>query len=203
MDLGYPLTPSEFGVYLVRRNGLDTLGFETWVFHPGMLFSSTERWWGGGGARDRPHEGLDFCWYRDRSGRLAGLNSETVVPALYGGEVAGIHNDFLGKSVYVFHGVRDVEGSELYTIYGHMEPDSQVRPGLALAGGETFGTIADASERNPNVAPHLHVSVAWIPRSFARGDIDWAMIVDSAAVRLVNPLEVIPCDYVVLGREQA
>jgi murein DD-endopeptidase MepM/ murein hydrolase activator NlpD len=166
-----------------------------------MLFNSLETWWGGRGVRDRPHEGLDFFSYADGTGQLANLDETTVVPVMYDGEVARIDDDFLGKSVYVLHGMRDLEGNELYTIYGHTEPDHRVRRGRALARGERFATIADTSLRRAQVAPHLHVSVAWMPESLGYEDLHWKTIVESRAVRLLNPLEVIPSDYVVLRQD--
>ena len=68
MNIKGMLPRTRFCEYLVGLNNLDEQGFEKWVFQPGMLFHSTHRWWGNGGRRDHPHEGLDLCLYRDRSG---------------------------------------------------------------------------------------------------------------------------------------
>ena len=53
----FPGTPSlkktRFTEFLIRENSLDERGFQEWVFCPGMLFNSLDKWWGDQGLRDR------------------------------------------------------------------------------------------------------------------------------------------------------
>lgn len=40
------LRNSRFTEFLIRENALGDNGFKGWVFCPGMLFNSTDKWWG-------------------------------------------------------------------------------------------------------------------------------------------------------------
>ena len=68
-----------------------------------MLFNSTDKWWGDQGKRDKPHEGLDLCLYKDREDKILRLGENAKVPVIYDGIVVGIVDDFLGKSVIIEH----------------------------------------------------------------------------------------------------
>ena len=59
-----------FTEMLIEANGLDPDEFQSWSFRPGMLFNSPDKWWGDHGQRDFPHEGVDFCLYQDRFGKV-------------------------------------------------------------------------------------------------------------------------------------
>src|SRR3989339_1498275 len=97
------LTDKRFTESLVRENALDECGFKGWVFYPGMLFNAKDKWWGDQGKRDKPHEGLDLCLYRDQQDRVFRLDEKTKIPALYDGLVVRIFDDFIGKSVMMEH----------------------------------------------------------------------------------------------------
>ncbi len=189
---------SGFSDCLVRCNGLDEVGFRQWVFRPGMLVGSVEAWWGEGGVRVRPHEGLDVCYYRDTHGRVHGLNGAIRVPVMYDGDVAAIMNDFLGRSVFVRHAIHDSEGWRLYTIYGHTALCDGVRVGRTLEEGEVFATIAEPLGGKTGAPAHLHLSVAWVPQSVSGETLDWETIADPRRVRLVDPLQVAFFEYAVL-----
>ncbi len=182
---------------LVRINDLDRLGFDKWIFNSGMLFDSKERWWGDGGNRKRPHEGLDLSLFQDKSGRIYELDSTTKIPVIYDGEVAEIENDILGQSVFVRHNINDADQNWLYTIYGHTKPLDNVCIGRILVAGEVFANIADASGNKTQAPPHLHISVIWIPESITQEGIDWKKISDNCAAVLLDPLKVIHCKYII------
>ncbi|RLB77393.1 MAG: hypothetical protein DRH24_16320 [Deltaproteobacteria bacterium] len=55
------LSNTGFTEFLIRKNALNPGGFNGWVFCTGMLFNSTDKWWGDQGKRDKPHEGFDLC----------------------------------------------------------------------------------------------------------------------------------------------
>ncbi len=94
---------SKFTEWIVRENALGRSGFQEWFFYPGMLFNAMNKWWGNQGKRDRPHEGLDLCFYKNRKGRILQLDESTKIPVLYDGVVVQVINDFIGKSVMVEH----------------------------------------------------------------------------------------------------
>ena len=189
---------SMFADRLVQCNGLHEAGFHQWVFRPGMLFGAVEIWWGQGGNRDRPHEGLDVCCYRDRRGRVHALDTAIRVPVMYEGEVAAILEDFLGLSVFVRHGIHDGEGRWLYTVYGHTGPVGGVRPGRTLEEGDVLGTLAGRRGGKTGAPPHLHLTVAWVQQSVSGEALDWETMADPRWALLLDPFDVASFEHVVL-----
>ena len=189
---------SEFGERLARCNALYGLGFEEWVFYPGMLFRALGTWWGNGGNRRRPHEGLDVCLYRTKDRKVHRFDEKTRIPVMYEGEVVKIGDDFLGRSVYISHSIYDSHGRQLLTIYGHTRPHDGIHPGRVLSEEDVLGAIADPGKRRGEIPPHIHISVAWVPRSLCYEKFDWETIGDPGIVALLNPLDVIACRYSIL-----
>lgn len=186
---------SRFNEFLIRHNGLDEFGFEEWIFCPGMLFHGQDTWWEDGGIRQSPHEGLDYCFYRDTGGQNHRLNEKTKIPVMYDGNIVNICDDFLGKSVFVNHDISDDRGNRLHTIYGHTSPYDNVDAGSVFQEGEAFATIADAGKKSTKVLAHLHISVAWVPEAFPRKELNWKTISDLQAITLCDPLEYIDGKY--------
>ena len=198
MSLGCLLPRTRFTEYLVRHNSLDERGFENWIFHPGMLFNSSNRWWGDGGSRDNPHQGLDLCLYRGRNGEDYTLDEKTKIPLIYDGEVVNIINDYVGKSIFLIHDTYDGKGNQLYSIYGHTELCNDLDKGKTLNEGDVIATIKGTREKKMDIMPHLHVSLAWVPKSLPYNKLNWKTISDPGIVTLLNPLDLIVCQYTVL-----
>ncbi|MBF8277000.1 MAG: hypothetical protein HW390_2073 [Candidatus Brocadiaceae bacterium] len=180
---------SSFRDSLIRLNRLDKQGFAALVFKPGMLFKDIAVWWCAGGVRRRPHEGLDICFYRDVSGQNCRLTEKTMIPVIYDGKIARIHDDFLGKSVYVMHEIYDGNGNRLYTVYGHTSPLRDMGEGKELREGDPFTTIADVGTKKTVIPPHVHLSVAWIPVTFPCERLNWDTMSNPKVVTLCNPLD--------------
>lgn len=192
----YSEVPSEktaFGEQLINYNRLDEAGFEEWLFYPGMLFRSNEKWWGDGGCRSTPHEGIDLCLFRHKSGAVVQLDGTTKIPVTYNGEIVKIDRDFLGKSVYIRHEIFDRAGRQFYTVYGHTEPVHHLRPGAGLKAGDILASISDA--KKTKIFSHLHISMAWIPASCSVESLNWVTLADPGKVTLLNPLDIIGCKY--------
>jgi len=153
-----------------------------------MLFGSCSSWWGDREKRHRPHEGLDLCVYLTDKGVLCYLDEKIIIPAIFKGRVVRLIDDFLGSSVFVRHDIHNENGSSLYTIYGHMKPDTS--EGLKMNEGDIIGTIATAKRKNEAI-PHLHISVAWIPDTIESQDLTWQNIGDDHEILLIDPLRVI------------
>ncbi len=83
-----------------RLNRLPMDPKREWIFHSGMLFQSNLKWWPKG-TRATCHEGVDILFYRHRNGSIASVPCDLLVPALSGGTILNICDDFLGKSVIV------------------------------------------------------------------------------------------------------
>jgi len=186
---------SRFSEFLIKHNDLNKFEFEEWVFYPGMLFNDLYKWWGDGGVRQRPHEGLDLCFYRDKAGQEHSLDERIKIPVMYEGEIIRIEDDFLGKSIFVSHGIHDDLGNRFHTIYGHTNPYSGVAIGKTLSEGDAIATIADARKKKTEISPHLHISVAWLPKSFPYERLDWETMSNRSMATLCDPLEFIDCKY--------
>lgn len=184
------LRKSSFRENILKVNNLER-HFDDWVFRPGMLFRASEKWWGRGEVRARPHEGLDLCCYRDKGGNEHLLAKETLVPVIYRGEILKIEDDFIGKSVYVGHDNYLGEGNRLYTIYGHIKPVEDLKRGVILEEGDIIGAIAEPDKEKTNIAAHLHISVAFISTSLHCENITWKTMADAGMVSLQDPLEII------------
>jgi hypothetical protein len=192
-------TPTRFTEFLIRKNDLAENGFDRWVFHPGMLFHSPDKWWGDRGRRLTPHEGLDLCCYRVPGGRMHCLDDKTRIPVLYDGVIVAIVNDFLGKSVIVEH-PHDGRGSPgLCSIYGHTNPPHDLQIGNSVEKGEILATLADTSRSKSGIQPHLHISLGLTEKCISYEQFDWETIGSWRMLTLADPLSVLDWPYQVLG----
>jgi hypothetical protein len=189
------LEKTGFSRCLVRCNGLDEIGFESWVFYPGMLFNSLDKWWGEGGDRPRHHEGIDLCLYRDKQGQNFRLDGATKIPVMYAGKIIKIEEDYLAHSLYVRHKIYDGNGRQLYTIYAHTEPYTGVDTGSIVNEGDIIATIAGDENKKEIMLPHVHISMAWVSESLPCERLNWDTMNESGLVTLCDPLEVIDCEY--------
>jgi hypothetical protein len=51
--------------------------------------------------------------------------------------------------------------------------------------------------------PHLHISIAWIPKSVSPEQLTWRMISDPQLITLLNPIDFITHSYTLLDHEQS
>ncbi len=200
VKIGKSMVPAtQFNEVLIRSNAFTERGFYEWAFYPGMLFLSRDRWWGNGGLRDRPHEGVDFCFYRDREGRIHSLSDTPLaIPVLYGGRVVQVVEDYIGTSLFVLHDIYDPHGNQLYTIYGHTDHAEGVKSGVAVEEGMIIATVADAGKKKAKMPSHLHLSIAWISPSYPHDHLDWKILTDQSTALLVDPLQVLKSTYTVM-----
>ncbi len=186
---------SAFNSFFIKRNSdLNTHGFKEWIFYPGMLFHNTEAWWTDNNLRPTPHEGIDLCFYRDNAGQVRRIASGTNIPVTYNGEIVHIHDDFLGKSIYVKHIINNKRGDALHTIYGHTIPHNHFVTGKRAHEGDIIAEVAAISESS-KVLPHIHITMAWIPESLPCKKLNWDTIWTSKSVALCNPLDHIDIKY--------
>jgi hypothetical protein len=180
-----------FGERLARWNGLGAAGFAAWEFLPGMKFAERVAWWRDSAERTGAHEGLDICRYWTGDGGRLSLGAGARVPAVCQGEVVAIVDDFLGRSVFVAHGVRDGDGRRLHTVYGHVDPRPGLVPGSLIGDEDLVGTIADPAARGKRVPPHLHITVALISSEGSPEKLDWDALRDRGRVLLLDPLPIV------------
>lgn len=156
------------------------------LFHPGMLFGSRERWWGNPAPRPTPHEGLDLWRWEDEAAQVYTLPVTFRVPALLPGVVARLIPDFLGLTVCLRHEPGQGEAC-LYSLLGHLRPRHDLRQGSPVAAGDVLGTLA-APPRPTRVPPHLHLTLACLPPAREAELLDWGVLGRHPAVQLVDPL---------------
>jgi len=174
------ISKSSFTQKLVEHNQLD---FKRWIFHPGMEFESHEKWWEDTSNRLIKHEGLDFCCYENRKGKLVNLAENTIVPAMYDGIMVKIFADLLGQTIIVEHDLQDKENT-LYSIYAHTLPVASLQTGSRIQAGEPIAMIWATGKKN--IRSHLHLSVIWALDS-AINDLDWNSMHKDKSVILCNP----------------
>jgi hypothetical protein len=201
LDRGYMNLPETvFCEKLVQHNNLLQRGFAQLAFYPGMLFNAQDKWWGDGGRRASPHEGIDICLYRDSSGAIQFIPKAARIPVIYAGQVKRILDDYLGSTLYLAHEIYDSRGNQCYTIYGHVAPCAGIAPRDNMLDGEIVAAIADTEDRKINILPHVHISVAWIPESFPSEQLNWSMQNQASVITLLNPLDIFSCTYTVLEK---
>jgi len=194
-QVSFPLNKSRFTEFLVRENALDAFGFQEWVFYPGMLFHSMDKWWANSGKRDKPHEGLDLCFYRDPWNNIFCLDENVKIPVLYDGVIAKIVDDFMGKSIFVKHHLLDNHPSSLYTIYGHTNPLPGLHERRIVKEGEILATLAPSGQSKSPIPSHLHLSLGWTSEAISYENLDWKTIGTSDGLKWVDPLRVIRRDF--------
>jgi len=204
-NVDYTKAPSirntHFTELLIQNNALDKGGFKEWVFCPGMLFNSTDKWWGDQGKRDKPHEGLDLCLYKDGKDTILRLEEKAKVPVIYDGIIVGIIEDFLGKSLIIEHFFSDSDNNRLCTIYGHTIPKDHLYVGKIVKRGDIIATLADSNRSKTNIFPHLHISLGWTSKAISYGRLNWENIGTTNTVTLLDPLQVIDWHFLILDRE--
>jgi hypothetical protein len=185
---------SKFKTFFTKHNNFHTYGFKEWIFYPGMLFQDTEAWWTDNSFRPAPHEGIDLCFYRDNTGQVRRIGNGTKIPVMYTGDIVHIHDDFLGKSIYVKHSINDKSGNALHTIYGHTVPRNRHDTRKRAREGDIIAEIAALSE-NSKILPHIHITMAWIPETLSCKKLNWEIIGNPRLVTLCNPLEYIDSKF--------
>lgn len=184
-----PLIPaSNFPLLFVTLNGLDTVGFEKWVFRPGMLYGASEEWWGAKKQRVTPHEGLDLCLYAHREGRILPLGEKCKVPVAYDGTVVAMLDDYIGTTIIVTHHFGHSDKRSFCTIYGHIVPSPGLSVGDAVNEGEVIARTAPVRDRASGVLPHLHLTVGWASGQVPPCDLTWKDIGDPGVFTLLDPL---------------
>ena len=172
-------------------------GFDSWIFHPGMLFGDRIEWWGDRNRRRTEHEGLDFVEGRRADGQICSVAEGMRIRAMAPGEVVSILQDFLRQTVVIRHtAVTNETGSVFHTLYSHIQPETGLL-GKGISKGQVLGQLGkDASYGAP---PHFHLAAAWIPQSIKVDELTLDHIHPGfAPVVLINFNSIATCDREVI-----
>ncbi len=171
---------------IARANGLGD-GVE-WLFYPGMLLESREKWWDDFRLRHAAHEGIDICFFRNISGHITSLGKKALVPALDHGIILNIVDDFLGQTLVISQGGNDrVPGNRLL-VYSHLEIDQTLAPGHWVEKGQILAHLFDTRQKGSKLLPHLHLSWGELIRMPPWDCLDWHLFSNREKITLMNPV---------------
>jgi murein DD-endopeptidase MepM/ murein hydrolase activator NlpD len=180
---------------LIEENAHEINGFEAWIFCRGMMFDSKAKWWGDRGRRDHPHEGIDFCVYKNNYQEILRLDTKIRIPVMHGGVVKAISKDYLGKTIVIEH---DNPGSPIkrfVSFYGHTEPLQKVDLGVRIKEGDVIAAISETGSSKSNILPHLHFSVGIPSDLFSYDEYIWDAIRAPSKIVLIDPLSILDMPY--------
>jgi murein DD-endopeptidase MepM/ murein hydrolase activator NlpD len=186
-DQAMSVTKTRFTDRLIEANGMDPGDFKAWVFTPGMLFRAPGKWWGDFGRRDFPHEGLDFCLYRNAAGQVRRLGGNTHIPVMHDGRVRALFTDYLGQAVVIEHDSIPGLPEKAISIYAHTNPREGILPGVDVGEGDIIASIADTSHSKANILPHLHFSFGRPSPDIVYEPFVWNQMRDPDLVTLHDP----------------
>lgn len=172
--------------------------FSTWFFYSGMLFGSDDKWWGMGGERPSPHEGLDICFFKNSVGDVKKMEGPISIPVMDDGIVFDIScNDFIDSSIFVRHEYQDSNGLYLHSVYAHSTPVKNLSPGQVLKHGDVLATMGDPAKKDLSIPAHIHVSMVFLPEDYPKDMLSWQILALSYQARLVDPFGYLECDYTI------
>lgn len=192
---------TEFTQMLIEANQPRLNDLDLWIFHPGMLYESSDKWWGDFGTREFPHEGIDLCLFQDRTGQFRMLGPDTRIPVMHNGIIRAVFRDYLGQAIIVEHESDDLADGKFLTVYAHTKPLDSIHPGKQVKKGDIIATIADTQHSKARILTHLHLSLAIPASNLSYYNFFWNIMRDPARITLINPLELLKLDYRVLDGE--
>ena len=197
------LAPTRFTAMLIEANNIDPDEFKCWVFSPGMLFEAPEKWWGDYGRRDFPHEGIDFCLYRNAAGNLRRLDERIRIPVMHDGRVRALFTDYLGQAIVIEHDHIPAIAEKAISIYAHTKPRAGILSGVNVREGDIIACIADTGRSKTNILPHLHFSFGRPSPDISYDPFVWNQMRDPHLVTLHNPRGFIdePCEVLAPRRQ--
>ena len=192
------LPKSEFVSHLIHINNLDACDVDRFIFFPGMLFGSKKKWWGEKGVRGSSHEGLDLCFFESAGNENFRMDETTHVPMLYDGCVEHITDDFLGKTVITRHCFDDSNQPEILSLYGHLNPDTNLKVGDNLKEGQVFAKIGGFANQKKILLPHIHISLAKPDLLPPANCLEWEFLNTVDRSVFIDPLTAISPKYTII-----
>ena len=113
---------------------------------------------------------------------------------MYDGVVIRIIPDFLGRSVVLQHGFEKDGKARFCTIYSHIRPQPDISPGREIGEGSVIAKVEDSFRSKTDIAPHLHISLGWVPWSTPNERLVWPEIGSPDVMSLLDPLDFIAVD---------
>ncbi len=179
---------------IARTNGLLLPGNKdiAWLFYPGMLQDSPDKWWADFGLRHAIHEGIDICFFRVNN-RETALPPGACVPAMFDGTLINVAEDLLGQSMVVSYtppGLKpsEFEDKNLVMVYSHLEVDDDLTPGTLISRDRIIGKTYDTRIKKSRLLSHIHLSCMIVPGDVPRNALNWSLFPDRKQVEYINPI---------------
>jgi murein DD-endopeptidase MepM/ murein hydrolase activator NlpD len=159
--------------------------YPSFVFHPGMLFDSREKWWSQG-KRASSHEGIDLCLIHQPNHNPTPLSAGLPVLSPAPGVVAAIIDDFLGQTVIISHRPACDTHPEWVSLLAHIHPCPELRKGQLIEAGQPVGWTK-SFPRPRGMLCHLHLSVGVLlqPKNYT---LTWPELIKRDLVDFKDPL---------------
>ncbi len=158
----------------------------TWVFYPGMLQDSPDKWWADFGRRHAMHEGIDICFFRINS-RISALPPGTLVPAMFDGTLINVADDLLGQSMVISYNSGAKE-KNLFMVYSHLAVDGGLTPGTRISRDQIIARTFDTQIKKSKLLSHIHLSCMIVPGDVPRNALNWSLFPDRKQVEYINPV---------------
>jgi hypothetical protein len=180
-------TFSEYLNAVSRVNRLGNGQAVEWLFHPGMLFSSMDKWWGDFGFRSSAHEGIDITYFRTPAEEILCFDDSVQIPAMEDGRIINICDDFLGRTLVVETINQGFPETRVIYTYAHIRPEIRLTIGHCVKKDEVIARVCD-TRKNPQLPPHLHFSCFEIEKGVLPRDLNWNLFSNDTAINRVNPV---------------
>ncbi|MCD4674502.1 MAG: M23 family metallopeptidase [Desulfobacula sp.] len=158
-----------------------------WLFHCGMLFSSKDKWWGDFQLRHCAHEGIDITYYRTHPDKIHCFDDSIKVPAMDGGIILNICDDFLGRSLVIEHENLMNFNRRILFVYAHITPEKGIKIGHTIQKQDIIARVCN-THKNPQLLPHLHFSCFEVSKDVQPEHLDWNLFSQNLEVNLVHPV---------------
>ncbi|MCP3941364.1 MAG: hypothetical protein GY710_07760 [Desulfobacteraceae bacterium] len=171
---------------MARANNLENR--VQWLFYPGMLQDSSDKWWDDFGRRTTAHEGIDICFFKENKKKITHLTKWAQIPAMDKGLILNRCEDFLGESLVITHGKFDRFSPEVIFVYSHLKIKKDLTPGCWVQKDQIIARIFDTSLKQSKLPPHLHISCIELSKKKTGDDLTWNLFSDRKKVNLINPV---------------
>lgn len=174
--------------YLRRFQTCNQLAFlHSFFFMKGMHFLDSYQWWNEK-KRSSCHEGLDIATFLDYSATRQLYPAKSLIPVLLPGIAVHQHSDFLGHTLYVRHEQVKQQSKILHSLYAHIDIAEDLGETISLE--TVIGSLSNVASPK-TIAPHLHLSIAWIEENLNLENVSWKDFSNQPKIQLVDPINFI------------
>ncbi len=164
-----------------------------WLFYPGMLQDSPDKWWDDWYSRRTLHEGLDICFFRSTASaastasQIYTLAPGSNVPAMAEGTLLNIADDLLGQSLVVSYSPPGAGATDLILVYSHLTVDPALCVGNRIQKGQIIAQTFDTRTKGSKLLSHLHLSCIDLLKERPGHTLNWDLFPRRDQVNFINP----------------